>query len=112
MPIRPKELTFLINPGIPISEEAIKVHGITPSDLANKPTFQQVAQEIYDFIGDADLAGYNSNRFDIPILMEEFDRYGFDFSIEQRKLIDVQRIFIKWSLAHLRLHTNFIATKI
>lgn len=104
-------MTFLINPGIPISEEAIKVHGITPSDLANKPTFQQVAQEIYDFIGDADLAGYNSNRFDIPILMEEFDRYGFDFSIEQRKLIDVQRIFYKMEPRTLKAAYQFYCHK-
>jgi len=91
----PKELVKLINPGIPISEEAMAVHGITPKMLSNKPTFQQVAQELFDFIGNADLSGYNSNRFDIPMLMEEFDRAGFDFDISRRKLIDVQRIFYK-----------------
>jgi len=91
----PKELTLLINPGIPISEEAMAIHGFTPKDLANKPTFQQVAKQIFDFIGNADLAGYNSNRFDVPILMEEFARVGYDFSIEKRRLIDVQRIFYK-----------------
>ncbi|HHH52116.1 MAG TPA: 3'-5' exonuclease [Bacteroidetes bacterium] len=91
----PQELEMLINPGIPISEEAMKVHGITPADLRNKPTFQEVAKKIYDFIGDADLAGYNSNRFDIPMLIEEFARAGFDFDIENRRLIDVQRLFYK-----------------
>ena len=70
----PEELSLMINPGIPISLEAMQVHGILPKDVANKPTFQQVAQEIYDFVGNADLAGYNSNRFDIPLLMEEFSR--------------------------------------
>ena len=54
----PEEKCMLINPGIPISEEAMAVHGITPEDVRNKPTFPQVAKEIFDFIGDADLAGY------------------------------------------------------
>lgn len=89
------EKTYLINPGIPISEEAMAIHGIRPQDVANKPVFQQVAQEIFDFIGDADLAGYNSNRFDIPVLMEEFARAGFDFDVDKRRTVDVQRIFYK-----------------
>jgi DNA polymerase-3 subunit epsilon len=90
-----EELSMLINPGIPISEESMQIHGITPKDLARKPTFQQVAQQIWDFIGQADLAGYNSNRFDIPMLMEEFARVGMEFDISKRRLIDVQRIFYK-----------------
>jgi DNA polymerase-3 subunit epsilon len=91
----PAEMYMLINPGIPISEEALSVHGISNKDVANKPTFQQVAQKIYDFIGDADLAGYNSNRFDVPMLMEEFDRVGMHFDMEKRRSLDVQRIFYK-----------------
>lgn len=91
----PEELSMLINPGIPISLEAMQVHGIEPKDVANKPTFQQVAQQIYDFIGEADLAGYNSNRFDIPLLMEEFARVGIEFDMDHRRTIDVQRIFYK-----------------
>jgi DNA polymerase III subunit epsilon len=91
----PAERTYLINPGIPISEEAMAVHGITPKDVANKPTFIQLAKEIFEFIGNADLAGYNSNRFDIPVLMEEFARAGFDFDTDNRRTIDVQRIFYK-----------------
>ena len=71
------------------------IHGITPKDLANKPTFVQVAQKIWDFIGNADLGGYNSNRFDIPMLMEEFARVGMEFDISKRRLIDAQRIFYK-----------------
>ena len=100
-------LQMLINPGIPISEEAMSVHGITPKDLANKPTFREVAQQIYDFIGDADLAGYNSNRFDIPMLMEEFHRAGFDFDISRRNLIDVQRIFYKMEPRTLKAAVQF-----
>jgi DNA polymerase-3 subunit epsilon len=103
----PQELSMLINPGIPISEEAMRVHGITPKDVANKPTFPQVAQKIYDFIGNADLAGYNSNRFDIPMLMEEFDRAGLDFDIENRRIIDVQRIFYKMEPRNLRAALRF-----
>jgi DNA polymerase-3 subunit epsilon len=91
----PAERCYLINPGIPISEEAMSIHGITPADVANKPTFQMLAKEIFEFIGDADLAGYNSNRFDIPVLMEEFARSGIDFDIDRRRTIDVQRIFYK-----------------
>jgi DNA polymerase III subunit epsilon len=90
-----EEIEMLINPGIPISEEAIKVHGILPSDLKNKPTFDQVADKIYKFIGNSDIAGYNSNRFDIPMLIEEFARVGLDFEVDNRKLIDIQRLFYK-----------------
>lgn len=91
----PEERNWLINPGIPISEEAMQVHGITPSDVANKPVFRQLATEIFAFIDDADFAGYHSNQFDIPILMEELARCGFELTIEGRRLIDVQRIFYK-----------------
>jgi len=90
-----EEMEMMINPGIPISEEAMAVHGITPDKLANKPSFHQVAQKIFDFIGDADLSGYNSDRFDVPMLMEEFARAGLDLSMDHRKSIDVQKIFYK-----------------
>ncbi len=103
----PVELDMLINPGIPISEEAIGVHGITPKDLVNKPIFQQVADKLYEFIGDADLAGYNSNRFDVPMLMEEFARVGLEFSLDNRRSIDVQRIFYKMEPRTLRAALKF-----
>ena len=107
----PEERSYLINPGIPISEEAMAVHGITPEDVANKPTFQQLAKEIFDFIGDADLAGYNSNRFDIPVLMEEFARVGIDFDVDQRRTIDVQRIFYKMEPRTLSAAYQFYCQK-
>ncbi len=91
----PEERNWLINPGLPISEEAMRVHHITPADVARKPIFRQLAAEIYDFIGDADFAGYHSNQFDIPILMEEFSRCGYELSLKGRRLVDVQRIFYK-----------------
>lgn len=91
----PVEMEMLINPGIPIAQEAIDVHGITPDQLRNKPNFTQVAREIYEFIGEADLSGYNLQRFDIPMLMEEFNRAGINFTIDQRSIVDVQQIFYK-----------------
>ncbi|MDG2450625.1 MAG: 3'-5' exonuclease [Saprospiraceae bacterium] len=91
----PVEMEMMINPGIPISQEAIDVHGITPDMLKNKPTFAQVGQKIIDFIGDSDLSGYNSDRFDVPILMEELSRMGIVLDMTKRKSIDVQKIFYK-----------------
>jgi len=91
-----QELEMLINPGpVMISQEAFDVHGISPAMVAKEPTFDQVAQKIWDFIGDADLAGYNSDRFDIPMLMEEFARSGFELDLDHRKTVDVQKIFYK-----------------
>jgi DNA polymerase-3 subunit epsilon len=102
-----EELSMIINPGIPISEESFKVHGIGPAEVSNKPTFKDVAQQLFDFIADADLAGYNSNRFDIPILAEEFYRYGLELDIENRRLIDVQRIFYKMEPRTLKAAFQF-----
>jgi DNA polymerase III subunit epsilon len=93
--LEPQELFMLINPGIPISEEAYAVHGISNDMVRNKPTFAQVGHEIYNFIGNADIAGYNSDRFDVPMLMEEFHRIGLEFDLSKRRLIDIQKIFYK-----------------
>ncbi len=107
----PEERTWLVNPGIPISAEAMSVHGIRPEDVANKPTFPQVAKEIFDFIGEADLAGYNISRFDVPLLMEEFARAGLHFDIDNRRLVDVQRIFYKMEPRNLRAALRFYCGK-
>lgn len=107
----PEELSMLINPGIPISMEAMAVHGITPKDVANKPTFQQVAQQLYDFIGHSDLAGYNSNRFDIPMLMEEFARVGLELDMSRRRMLDMQRIFYKMEPRTLRAAYRYYTGK-
>lgn len=107
----PEELYLMINPGIPISLEAMLVHGIQPKDVANKPVFQQVAKKIYDFIGNADIAGYNSNRFDVPMLMEEFDRVGIEFDITKRRTIDIQRIFYKMEPRTLKAALKFYCDK-
>lgn len=84
---------FLINPQIPIPLESSMVHGIYPDDVANAPTFAEVAPKLFKFLFDSDLGGYNSNKFDIPLLAEEFLRAGIDFSLEGRNLVDVQVIF-------------------
>ena len=107
----PEELEMLINPSIPIGEEAMKVHGITPKDVARKPVFEQVAQQLYDFIGNADLGGYNISRFDVPLLMEEFARVGMDFKIDKRRLVDVQRIFYRMEPRNLRAALKFYCDK-
>lgn len=107
-----EELNLLVNPGMVfISQEAYEVHGISAKDVANKPTFDKVAKQIFDFIGDADLAGYNSNRFDVPILIEEFSRAGIDFDVDSRKLIDVQRIFYKMEPRTLSAALKFYCGK-
>ncbi len=85
--------SFRINPGIPIPPEISKIHGIYDKDVADKPGFKEIAPRLLQFIGNADLAGYNSNKFDVPILAEEFLRADVDFDLDGRKLIDVQNIF-------------------
>lgn len=84
-----------VNPEIPIPEEISLIHGIYDADVKNEPNFSQIADELVAFIGDADLAGYNSNKFDIPVLSEELLRVGNQFDVSNRKFIDVQNIFHK-----------------
>lgn len=90
-----KEVAYIkrINPTIPISSESTSIHGISNEDIKDEPTFADLAMEINLFLKDCDLAGYNSDRFDIPMLMEEFMRVKVNFSLEDRRLIDVQTIF-------------------
>jgi DNA polymerase-3 subunit epsilon len=108
----PDELSMLINPGpVLISEEAYAVHGISSQMLANKPTFQQVADQILNFIGNSDLAGYNSDRFDIPMLLEEFSRVGIEFDLDARKTIDVQKVFYKMEPRTLAAAYKFYCDK-
>ncbi|WP_299680850.1 3'-5' exonuclease [uncultured Tenacibaculum sp.] len=87
--------TWLINPEIEIPQQAIDVHGITNEKVVTEPTFKELASKINEMIFDSDLAGFNSNRFDIPLLAEELLRVGIDFDMEERKAIDVQVIFHK-----------------
>jgi DNA polymerase-3 subunit epsilon len=84
-----------VNPSVPIPVESSLIHGIYDKDIKDSPTFKDIAGEVAEFIGNADLAGYNSNKFDIPVLAEEFLRAGSSFDVSARKFIDVQNIFHK-----------------
>jgi DNA polymerase-3 subunit epsilon len=88
-------LTMRLNPGIPISPEATRIHGITDADVANEPHFKDVAKRIAAFLEGCDLAGFNSMKFDIPILCEEFLRVNVDFNPARHRYVDVQVIYHK-----------------
>ena len=83
----------LINPQMPIPKASSDIHGITDDKVKDAPTFKEVANELKQFIDNADLSGYNSNRFDIPLLMEEFLRAGILLEMTNRRMLDVQTIF-------------------
>lgn len=87
--------TWRINPEMHIPEVVSKIHGIYDKDVADCPTFKEVANDVNHYLNNVDLAGYNSNRFDVPLLVDEFLRAGIEFDIRGRKLIDVQHIFHK-----------------
>ena len=87
--------TRRLNPTIHISEESSKIHGIHDEDVKDCPTFNQIAKSLAKWMEGCDIAGYNSNKFDIPMLYEEFLRAGVDFDFRKRKLVDVQNIFHK-----------------
>lgn len=84
-----------INPGMPIPPQSTAVHGITDDDVRDCPTFKDVAKELEQTFRDCDIAGYNSNKFDVPLLVEEFLRSGVDIDLSKRKFVDVQTIFHK-----------------
>ena len=80
--------TVRVNPGCPIPAEATAIHHITDEDVADKPSFREIAQMLADSFAGCDLAGFNSNRFDIPLLAEEFARAGIDFDFASARFID------------------------
>ena len=82
--------TWLVNPEIEIPFEVSAIHGITNEKVVTEPTFKELAETINSMISDSDLAGFNSNRFDIPLLAEEFLRVGVDFDMDNKRAIDVQ----------------------
>ncbi|HLP05020.1 MAG TPA: 3'-5' exonuclease [Paludibacter sp.] len=108
---REETKTIRINPGMPIPKGASDIHGITDADVAHCPLFKDVAKEIArDFEG-CDLAGYNSNRFDIPMLAEEFLRADVDIDMTKRKLVDVQVVFHKMEQRTLGAAYKFYCDK-
>ena len=87
--------TWLVNPEMEIPKESSEIHGITNEQVVTEPTFKELAKKVNEMVAGCDLAGFNSNRFDIPLLAEELMRAGIDFDMKNRKAIDVQVIFHK-----------------
>lgn len=103
--------TWLVNPEMKIPKEVIAIHGITDEDVKDKPTFKELAKEIHNFLKDSDLGGFNSNRFDIPILAEEMLRADVDFDMKNRVSVDVQTIFHKMEQRTLSAAYKFYCDK-
>jgi len=103
--------TYRINPQISIPKEASAVHGIYDEDVVDKPSFNQLAPELNSFLEICDFGGFNSNKFDFPLLVEEFYRADIEFEINNRKFIDVQRIFHKMEPRNLTAAYKFYCDK-
>lgn len=101
----------LINPEMPIPKTSSDIHGITDEMVKDAPTFKLVAQELKQVLDGCDIAGYNSNRFDIPLLMEEFLRVQIDFDMKGRRLVDVQKIFHQMEQRTLSAAYKFYCNK-
>ena len=104
--------TRLINPGIAIPKEASDIHGITDNEVKYQPTFRAVARGVFEFLSGSDIAGYNSNNFDIPFLVEEFARCGVEFPQPDARLIDVCTIFKRKEERTLTAAYEFYCDKI
>ncbi len=105
------EKTRRVNPGIPIPAEATAVHHITDEDVADQPSFNQIAKSLAEIFSDSDIAGFNSNRFDIPLLIEEFNRAGIAFDLSRTRFIDVQTIYHKLEPRNLSAAYKFYCGK-
>lgn len=106
-----EEKVYRINPGVDIPENVSKIHGIYNEDVKDKPVFKEVARTIAAFIEGCDFAGFNSNRFDIPLLAEEFLRADVDIDLKKRKFVDVQAIFHKMEKRTLAAAYKFYCQK-
>jgi DNA polymerase-3 subunit epsilon len=100
-----------INPTIPIPKEVTAIHGITDEDVKDCPTFVSIAKTLNQYMHNCDLAGYNSNKFDIPMLVEEFLRADINFELKGRRLVDVQNIFHKMEQRTLSAAYKFYCSK-
>lgn len=103
--------TWLVNPGISIPKEVVAIHGISDEKVANEPTFKELSKEIYQIIKDSDLGGFNSDRFDIPLLAEEMLRAEVDFDMKNMVSVDVQTIFHKMEKRTLAAAYKFYCDK-
>ncbi len=108
---REETLTRRVNPGIPIPGEVTAIHGISDEDVKDEPTFAMLAPLLNQFLANCDLGGYNSNKFDIPLLVEEFLRAEVDFDIKGRRFVDVQNIFHKMEPRTLKAAYKFYCNK-
>ena len=103
--------TWLVNPEMPIPKETTAVHGISDEDVKDAPKFKEIAPKIMEMIAGSDLGGFNSNRFDVPLLAEELLRAGIDFDLSKFKLVDAQTIFHKMEPRNLTAAYKFYCKK-
>lgn len=103
--------TWRVNPEMYIPAEATEIHGITNDDVKDAPTFREIAPKIVEMISGSDLAGFNSNRFDVPLLAEELLRAGYDFDLSKHRLVDAQTIFHKMEPRNLSAAFQFYCGK-
>ncbi|HPS82935.1 MAG TPA: 3'-5' exonuclease [Bacteroidales bacterium] len=105
------EYYALLNPGMPIPPITTAIHGIKDEDVVDKPFFKDIAHDLLKFLGNSDLAGYNSNKFDVPLLIEEFLRCGIEFDYSKRRFLDVMGIFHKMEPRNLKAAYKFYCGK-
>ena len=103
--------TWRVHPQMPIPLEASLIHGIYDEHIKDEPAFKHIAGSVAEFLGDSDLAGFNSNKFDIPMLMEEFLRAGVSFDLDKRHFVDVQNIFHQMEQRTLKAAYQFYCDK-
>ena len=103
--------TWLVNPEMPIPPDSSAIHGITDDKVKDAPTFKDIASKVLDMISGSDLGGFNSNRFDVPLLAEELLRAGLDFDLSKFKLVDAQTIFHKMEPRNLTAAYQFYCKK-
>ena len=103
--------TMRINPTIPIPAVVTEIHGITNEDVKDCPTFAQVANQLNQFLDNCDLGGFNSNKYDVPLLVEEFLRAGIEFNLSGRRFVDVQNIFHRMEPRNLKAAYKFYCKK-
>ena len=103
--------TRRVNPGIPIPPEVTAIHGISDEDVKNEPVFAELAPSLVQFLANCDMGGYNSNKFDVPLLVEEFLRADIDFDLKGRRFIDVQNIFHKMEPRTLKAAYKFYCSR-
>ena len=103
--------TWLVNPEMPIPPDSSAIHGITDEKVKDAPTFRDIASKVLDMISGSDLGGFNSNRFDVPLLAEELLRAGLDFDLNKFKLVDAQTIFHKMEPRNLTAAYQFYCKK-